>query len=93
MGKSVVCLSRDVTISNELGLHARAAAQIADLAKQAQAKVWLLKDDVKADAASIIDILTLAGSKGSIVNVTIEQAADQGVLEAIIALVENGFGE
>ena len=93
MGKSVVCLSRDVTISNELGLHARAAAQIADLAKKAQANVWLSKDDVKADAASIIDILTLAGAKGSIIKVSVEQAADQGVLEAIVALVEKGFGE
>ena len=93
MGKSVVCLSRDVTISNALGLHARAASLIANLAKQADAGVWLIKDNVKADATSIIDILTLAGSRGSTIQVAIERAGDKNIMDAIVALVENGFGE
>ena len=57
-------LSRDLVIVNELGLHARSAAKIAALAGQSNASVWIKKGSEKADASSIVDILTLACEKG-----------------------------
>ena len=81
------------TIKNELGLHARSAAQIAHIAKNSAANVWLKKDDKTADASSIIDILTLACEKGTKITISIEDLADINILNAIIDLVESGFGE
>jgi phosphotransferase system HPr (HPr) family protein len=84
-----------VTIKNELGLHARSAAQIAKIAgnSTATANVWLKKGDKIADAASIIDILTLACEKGTRITILIEDWADIDILNDIADLVESGFGE
>jgi phosphotransferase system HPr (HPr) family protein len=86
-------LSRQVAIVNELGLHARSAAQIAALANRSTASVWIQKGNEKADASSIVDILTLACEKGSKITISIENKADFNILEAITELVEGGFGE
>jgi len=82
-----------VTIVNELGLHARSAAQIADIAQNSIANVWIQKEDEKADASSIIDILTLACTKGTQITIIIEDLADLPVLNTIADLVNSGFGE
>ncbi len=81
------------TIKNELGLHARSAAQIAHIAAKSAAGVRLKKDDKMADASSIIDILTLACEKGTKITIIIEDLADINILDAIVDLVDSGFGE
>ena len=86
-------ISKEVTVVNELGFHARAAAQIAKLAQGASGGIWIFKDGEKVDAASIIDILTLACAKGSRVTFSDEKKSDAEIFENIIELVENGFGE
>ena len=86
-------LHKVTTIKNELGLHARSAAQIAHIAGNSSAYVWLKKDDKRADASSIIDILTLACGKGTKITIIIEDWADINILNAIVALVDSGFGE
>lgn len=86
-------LSRTTTICNELGLHARAAARIAEIAGNAAANIWLVKDNRKADASSIVDILTLACEKGAEIRIIIEDPADTDILNALIDLVDGGFGE
>ena len=82
-----------VTIINELGLHARSAAKIAKIAGNSIAHVRLKKDEKIADAASIIDILTLACEKGTRITILIEDLADIDILNDIADLVESGFGE
>ncbi len=85
--------SRDVVIINELGLHARPAAGIAKIAQNAESKVWIIKDGQKADASSIIDILTFACTKGSKITLKIDNRSDSDILNAIVKLIERGFGE
>jgi phosphotransferase system HPr (HPr) family protein len=86
-------LSRQVIISNDLGLHARSASKIVKLVQNATSNVWIIKDGKKADASSIIDILTLAGPKGSTITITIEDRSDLGILNNLVQLIESGFGE
>ena len=93
MHNAAKTLYREVLIHNELGLHARPAAQIAKLAKNATSKVWLVKDNEAVDASSIIDILTIAGKAGSMVTVKIEDRSDVDILNSIVKLVEKGFEE
>jgi len=93
MDSSVDDLAKDVIIINELGLHARSAAVIAKLAEGAKSKVWIIKSGEKADAVSIIEILTLNCPKGSKITVKIDEQKDIEILNAIVKLVENGFGE
>jgi len=91
--KSAGTLSKDLTIINELGLHARSAAKIAKIAENAASKVWVIKDGEKADAKSVIDILTLACGKGSEITIKIDSYTDIDILNSITDIVENGFGE
>ena len=86
-------MTRDVTIVNHLGLHARSAAKIAKLAQEAGADVWLEKEGEKADATSIIDMLGLVCPKGTVITLTIEDEKDRKILDALVELVQSGFGE
>lgn len=86
-------LAKNVTIDNELGLHARPAAMIAELASQAESNVWLIKNDQYVDASSIIDILSLACLQGSNITLQIEDPADTDILNKLLELFESGFGE
>ena len=85
--------SRITIICNELGLHARSAAKIAEIAGNAVSNIWLVKDGRRADASSIVDILTLACEKGSKISIIIEDPADADILTALVDLVDSGFGE
>ena len=86
-------LSKTITVTNELGLHARPAAMIAKIAIKAQSDVWLCKNGEEVDASSIIDILSLACLKGADVTMRIENPEDMNILNEITSLFENDFGE
>ncbi|MEI6259996.1 MAG: HPr family phosphocarrier protein [Deltaproteobacteria bacterium] len=86
-------ISRDITIVNAMGLHARPAAQIAGLAAKAISSVWMVSDGEQVDAKSIIDILSLYCPKGSPIRFTVENTWDIETLNALATLVESGFGE
>jgi phosphocarrier protein len=80
-------------VFNELGLHARSAAKIAELASEATSNVWVQKNQERADARSILDILALACEKGSKLTIVIDDLSDMEILNRIVDLVINGFGE
>ena len=84
---------REVIIKNELGLHARSAAQIAAIVQNAKAAVWIKREDEQVDASSIMDILTLACEKGTRISIIIDDLSDVDILNAVVELVDNGFGE
>lgn len=86
-------ITKDVTLINSLGLHARPAAQIAMLAAKAASRVWMISDGEQVDAKSIIDILSLYCPKGSPIRFAVENAEDLETLNAIATLAESGFGE
>ena len=85
--------TQDVIIINPLGLHARAAAKIAALAKDMKSNIWIIKDGEKADASSVIEILTLACAQGSKITIAIDDQSDLSILNNLVRLVESGFGE
>lgn len=86
-------ISKRVTVINALGIHARAAAKLSTLAQTAAAQVWVTKDGQTVDASSILDILTLACTKGTIITLEIDDPADMDVLNKIEKLIADGFGE
>lgn len=86
-------LSRTMTIKNELGLHARSAATIARLARDARSDVYLIKEDREVDATDILDMMGLYCPKGTQITVRVADSADLKVLDRIADAVEDGFGE
>ncbi len=86
-------LSLKITIKNILGIHARPAAKIAEIVKNAKKNVWLSTQNNKVDAGSIIDILTLGGFMGTEILIEVETSEDIGILEKLYNLFESKFGE
>ncbi|MCU0605263.1 MAG: HPr family phosphocarrier protein [Desulfobacterales bacterium] len=86
-------LTRDVVVVNELGLHARSAVKLAGVAKAARGGVWVLRAAERADATSVMDVLTLACGKGATLTLAVDDPRDAPVLEALARLVANGFEE
>lgn len=86
-------LTRQVTVVNELGLHARSAAKIARIAQNACSGVWVMRGAERADATSVIDVLTLACEKGTALTLAADDPQDAPVLDELVRLVESGFEE
>ena len=86
-------LTRNVTVTNEFGLHARPAAMISKLAMQAKSSVWMIKNGEQVDASSIIDILSLSCLNGSKVILRVENPEDIKILNKMAALFKKRFKE
>jgi phosphocarrier protein len=81
------------TISNKLGLHARASAKLTKLAGSYPCEVWISKGDRRVNGKSIMGVMMLAAGLGSEVTIETEGAQDQEALDAIVALINDKFGE
>ncbi len=82
-----------ITIINKLGLHARAAAKLVQLSNQFHAAVRLEKDGEEADGKSIMDVLMLAGTKDSVITITVDGNDEDAALLEIRSLINDKFGE
>jgi phosphocarrier protein len=85
--------SRAVTVVNQLGMHARAAAKFVHLAARFEARVRVAREARQMDGKSIMGVLLLAAACGSIITISAEGADEQEAVDALAALVQSGFGE
>lgn len=86
-------ISKELTIINKLGLHARAASKLAQLCQTFSAKITLTLEEKKADANSIMAIMLLAGAQGKTVKVTAQGTDAATALNAIAQLIGDKFDE
>jgi phosphocarrier protein len=86
-------LRRRVRIVNRRGLHARAAAKFVKVAEQFVAEIDVAKDDLKVSGTSIMGLMMLAAGQGHTILIETEGQEAAAALEALIKLVESGFGE
>ena len=84
---------RKLKIINDLGLHARAAGKIVDLAKQYRSQLILKKDGQEVDGSSILSILTLSCPKGTEMQARILGVDSEEFMETLARLFEQRFGE
>jgi phosphocarrier protein HPr len=86
-------IQRHVTISNKLGLHARASAKLTKVAGSYPCQVWMTKGERRVNAKSIMGVMMLAAGLGSEVQVETEGEQEQEAMEALLALINDKFGE
>ena len=84
---------RDVVVSNELGLHARAAARFVHLATRFTSQIRVGRDAKVMDGKSIMGILLLAAARGTTLTITADGPDEAAAVDALVGLVESGFGE
>ena len=82
-----------VTISNKLGLHARASAKLTKTASGFRSEVFISRGDRRVNAKSIMGVMMLAAGLGSEVDVETEGADEAAAMAALTALIDDKFGE
>jgi phosphocarrier protein HPr len=86
-------ISKDFTINNTLGLHARPSAQLTQVAARYESEVFIAKNGRRVNAKSIMGVMMLAAGPGATVTVDAEGIDEQQAVDAIGVLIESGFGE
>lgn len=84
---------RTLEVVNKLGLHARAAAKLIDLASGFESSIRICRDGREADAKSIMRVMMLAASRGTSIEVVAQGADAAEAVEAIERLIAGGFDE
>ncbi len=84
---------KKVTVVNRLGIHARPAMKISETARKFKSAIYIEKDGQRVDARSIIDILILVSPPDTELTIVAEGPDEVEAVEAIVRLVEEGFGE
>ncbi|CAM3535959.1 HPr family phosphocarrier protein [Paracidovorax anthurii] len=86
-------IKTNITISNKLGLHARASAKLTKLAGSFPCEVWMSRGDRRVNAKSIMGVMMLAAGIGTEVALETDGAQEQEAMDALRALIDNKFGE
>jgi phosphocarrier protein len=86
-------IKQSITISNKLGLHARASAKLTKLAGSFQSDVFMSRNDRRVNAKSIMGVMMLAAGMGSVVELEVDGADEQAAMAGLIALINDKFGE
>lgn len=86
-------MTREVLVTNALGLHARAAARFVHVACRFAAHVRVTKQGRTVDGKSLMGVLLLAASRGSMLTISADGPDADAALDALTALVDSGFGE
>jgi phosphocarrier protein HPr len=81
------------TISNKLGLHARASAKLTKLAGSFPCEVWMARGERRVNAKSIMGVMMLAAGLGSTVQLETAGEREQEAMDALLALISDKFGE
>jgi phosphocarrier protein HPr len=93
MKKGDVLVEREIQVTNKLGLHARPAAMLVQMASKFKSEIWLKKEDVEANAKSILSVMMLAAEVGSSVIIRAEGEDEEQALETLAKMFHEKFGE
>lgn len=86
-------MRQEVQIINKLGLHARASAKLSQLASQYPCEVWLSRNGKRVNAKSIMGVMMLAATKGSIISIETNGEREEEAMAALLGLINDYFGE
>ena len=86
-------ISRDVTIKNNVGLHARPATFFIQKANSYKSSIWVEKDERRVNAKSLLGVLSLGILGGVTIRIMADGADEQEAVDSLVAKVESGFAE
>ena len=86
-------IRKNTTISNKLGLHARASAKLTKLAGSFPCEVWLSRGERRVNAKSIMGVMMLAAGLGTEITLETDGEREEEAINALLALIEDKFGE
>ena len=86
-------ISKEVTINNQVGLHARPATFFIQKANEFKSSIWIEKDDRRVNAKSLLGVLSLGIVKGTAVNIVADGVDENEAIATLSALIDCDFSE
>ena len=86
-------IQREVTITNSSGLHARPATFFIQKANTYRSGVWVVKDDRKVSAKSLLGVLSIGIAKGMTITLVADGDDEEAAIKGLIELIESGFND
>lgn len=85
--------TQTLTITNKLGLHARASGKFVQTASQFQSEIWVTRNGKRINGKSIMGLMMLAAAQGSQIQIEADGADEAQAVQALTALINDYFGE
>ena len=86
-------VAKEITVKNEVGLHARPATYFIQKANEFKSGIWVEKEERRVNAKSLLGVLSLGIVKGTAITVIADGADEAEAVEALATLIDNNFGE
>jgi len=86
-------ISRDVTIQNNVGLHARPATFFIQKANSFKSSIWVEKEERRVNAKSLLGVLSLGITKGMTITLIADGSDEEDALDGLTTLINTGFSE
>ena len=86
-------INREVTINNQVGLHARPATFFIQKANEFKSTIWIEKEDRRVNAKSLLGVLSLGIVKGTVIDIIADGADEEEAIDTLIDLIDRGFEE
>ena len=84
---------KDVTVQNQVGLHARPATFFIQKANEFKSSIWVEKEERRVNAKSLLGVLSLGIIGGTGIKIIADGADEESAVNDLVALVESGFAE
>lgn len=85
--------TKEITVNNEVGLHARPATYFIQKANEFKSGIWVEKEERRVNAKSLLGVLSLGIMQGTVITLIADGADEQDAVDSLSALIENDFGE
>ena len=85
--------TQEITVKNEVGLHARPATYFIQKANEFKSGIWVEKEERRVNAKSLLGVLSLGIAKDTVITLIADGADEQEAVAALADLIENNFGE
>ena len=84
---------KEITVKNEVGLHARPATYFIQKANEFKSGIWVEKEERRVNAKSLLGVLSLGIVKGTVITVIADGSDETEAVDALVSLIDNNFGE
>ena len=85
--------TKEVTVNNEVGLHARPATYFIQKANEFKSGIWVEKEERRVNAKSLLGVLSLGIVKGTNIALIADGSDEKEAVDALVSLIQNNFGE
>ena len=84
---------KEVTVENQVGLHARPATFFIQKANEFKSSIWVEKEDRRVNAKSLLGVLSLGIVKGTAINLIADGPDEEAAINALVELINSEFSE